>query len=437
MKVLFLHPNQPSQFKLPAIEFAKDPANEVVFLSRKNLEVTLPGVRVIGFSENLPPGEHPHQFIRKFSHGCHRARAVATLCLQLKQQGFVPDVIVAHSGWGDGMYLRTIFPDTPQLNYMEFFFQPHGADLGFAPDQKAPPNLLATRSTDNAIHMMNFFNADWCLSPTYWQKSVHPVAMHDKISVLHEGVDTELCAPRQWDEYRLPNGQVLNPRSDEIITHVERHFDLYRGFPTVIKAIGLIQQRRPNAHVVIVGKEGQGYGASKQGTFRELIKQTTFDRNRTHFVGHLNYPDYLKLLQVSSAHIYLTFPFVLSWSFMEAMSVACPIACSNTAPVKEVAVGGKHCLMFDFFDPAALADCVDALLNDREYGRRLGAAARQQICAQYDVRDLLPMAMQLIRDLASSNVPAPAARAIQLWNEKWGREERNWQEMIPLFQPTH
>ena len=258
--------------------------------------------------------------------------------------------------------------------------------------------------------------------------------MQNKISVLHEGVNTELCTPRLWTEYRLPDGRVLNPQTDEIITHVERHFDGYRGFPIFLKAIATIQKRRPNAHVVIVGKSGAGYSGTKQGSIREMIAQSQFDRSRTHFVGYLDYPEYIKLLQVSSAHIYLTFPFVLSWSFMEAMSIACPIVCSNSAPVKELAEDGKDCLMFDFFDHEALADSVDILLNDRDLGCRLGAVARQKIVEQYNVRDLLPLVMQLIRAIAAGENPEQAAQAIRQWNVKWGREQRKWQKSVPLFQ---
>lgn len=433
MKLLFLHPNQPSQFKLTASEFAKDPANEVVFLSQRNLEIRLPGVRLLGFKETTPELGQTARFAKKFNEGCVRATAVASVCAGLKQSGFVPDVIVAHSGWGDGFYLRSIFPDTPQLNYMEFFFQPEGADLDFFPGVEVGPNVLAARSTDNAIHMLNFFNADWCMSPTYWQRSVHPPEMHEKISVLHEGVDTDVCQPRQWAEYRLPDGRVLNPDTDEIVTHVERHFDRYRGFETFFKSIEIIQQRRPNAHVVIVGKEGAGYSSKHPDPYAEMIRNGSYDRNRTHFVGHLSYPAYLKLLQVSAAHVYLTYPFVLSWSLLEAMAIGCPLACSDSAPVREVADDGKHCLMFDFFDPVALSDCVDRLLDDRARGRGLGAAARQRIVEQYQARDLLPMAMQLIEDVAHGRKPPPAAERIRQWNQRWGREDQAWQDAVPLF----
>jgi glycosyltransferase involved in cell wall biosynthesis len=436
MKLLFLHPHQPSQFRLPAIAFASDPGNEVVMLSQKNLEVPLPGAQVLGFGGRVPEGERTHPVARKLNAACHRASDVVRACMGLKQRGFVPDVIVAHSGWGDGMFLRSIFPDVPQLAYMEFWFRPRGGDLGFNPAQVPGPPLLSARTMDNAIHATNFFNADWCLTPTWWQKSVHPRDMHARMSVLHEGIDTELVAPREGLCFELPDGRVLDPGRDEIVTHVERHFDRYRGFPTFLEAIDLIQRRRPKAHVVVVGKEGNGYTGAPAGTFAEMIRQAPFDRARTHFVGHLSYEKFLRLLQVSSAHVYLTAPFVLSWSFLEAMSAGCAIACSDTAPVREVAEDGRHCLMFDFLDAQALADRVDTLLDDRALAARLGAAARQRVIEQYDVRELQPRMVQLIRDVAAHGKPQSGPDSIAAWNRRWGREDPQWQSAVGLFQPT-
>src|SRR5436190_3815075 len=227
MKLLFLHPHQPSQFREPAEAFARDPANEVVMLSQKNLGVPLAGARVIGFGGQVPEGQRTHPFARKFNGACHRATAVARTCRELKQQGFVPDIIVAHSGWGDGMLLRSVFPDVPQLAYMEYWFRPSGGDLGFKPGSQPAPEVLSQRTIDNSVNATNFFNADWCITPTWWQKSLHPTEMHSRMSVLHEGIDTELVAPREGLTYELPDGRVLDPRRDEIVTHVERHFDRY------------------------------------------------------------------------------------------------------------------------------------------------------------------------------------------------------------------
>jgi glycosyltransferase involved in cell wall biosynthesis len=193
----------------------------------------------------------------------------------------VPDIIVAHSGWGDGMLLRSVFPDVPQLAYMEYWFRPSGGDLGFMPGSQPAPEVLSQRTIDNSVNATNFFNADWCITPTWWQKSLHPAEMHSRMSVLHEGIDTGLVAPREGLTYELPDGRVLDPRRDEIVTHVERHFDRYRGFPTFLESIDLIQRRRPNAHVVVVGKEGNSYTGASAGTYDEMIRNAAL-RPRAH-----------------------------------------------------------------------------------------------------------------------------------------------------------
>src|SRR4249919_3952795 len=205
MKLLFLHPNQPSQFRFPAMEFAKEPGNEVVMLSQKNLDVVVPGVEVIGFGGRVPREATPHPFAKRINNACFRARDVVATCHRLRERGFEPDVIVAHSGWGDGMFLRTIYPDVPMLSYMEFWFRPRGADLGFDPAVQPRPQVYSTRVVDNAMLATNFFESDWCITPTFWQKSVHPIEMHARISVLHEGVDTALVAPSPGQTYRLPD----------------------------------------------------------------------------------------------------------------------------------------------------------------------------------------------------------------------------------------
>ena len=316
---------------------------------------------------------------------------------------------------------------------MEFFFQPRGADLGFDPEATVGPNILAARSMDNTIHMANFFNADWCVSPTHWQRSVHPVEMRSKISVLHEGVNINVCAPKQWDSYLLPNGHVLNPQTDEIVTHVQRQFDRYRGFDVIVKAVEEIHRRRPNAHVIIVGKDGESYTTSKEDHYKNMIFAADFDNTRVHFVGHLPFLEYIKLLQVSSANIYLTYPFVLSWSFMEAMAVGCPMVCSNTSPVAELAEDGKECLMVDFFQPKAIAASVDKLLDDKALALQLGQAARQKIVSQYNAADLVPKMVQLIKDVAAGQAQPDAAKNIEQWNKQWGRFDEQWQQNVPLY----
>jgi glycosyltransferase involved in cell wall biosynthesis len=185
-----------------------------------------------------------------------------------------------------------------------------------------------------------------------------------------------------------------------------------------------------------VGKEGLGYSGPQKGHFAQMIREASFDRERVHFVGYLSYERYLRLLQVSAAHIYLTYPFVLSWSFMEAMSAGCAIAASGTAPVREMARDGEHCLMFDFFDPRALADRVLQLLADRALAARLGEAARRHMVEQYDVRLLQPRMNQLILDVAAQRRPSEGPDSIAEWNRRWHRDDPAWQREAGLFQPT-
>jgi glycosyltransferase involved in cell wall biosynthesis len=436
MKVLFVHPNQPSQFQFIAEKLAEDTANEVIILSRLNLDVKVKGVKVYGFMEGKYPNGKGTPFTKGFVEGSHRAVAAAEECMKLKKNGFIPDVMVAHSGWGDGFYLKSVFPDTPLLNYMEFYSQPAGTDLDFSPRSRISPYDIASSSTLNAIHALNFFNADWCISPTYWQRSVHPKEMHNKISVLHEGIDTKACRPDEFPFLMLPSGVKLYPKKDEIITHVERFFDVYRGFPSFIKGIELIQKNRPNAHVLIVGDFGVGYsknGTKNQNSMQQLVKNSQLDSNRTHWLGYLNHNNYIRILQASSAHIYLSYPYVLSWSFLEAMSVGCPIVCSNTQPIREIAENEKNCLMFDFHKPKELADSVITLMDDRDYAKKLGVAAREKIIAEYDRTKILSLYLDLINGLADGKPGNEASETITEWNNTLGRNDRIWQESIPLF----
>ncbi len=431
MNILFIHPNQPAQFEFAAKELAKSPDNQVIMLSRTNLNVQLPGVRIIGFNDGPQKVKNSIPILEKFNSAAIRAIEVARLCLNLSHEGFKPDLIVAHSGWGDGIYVKTVFPETPLINYMEFYNQPKGADLDFFSKSKQAPNALAKATTINAIHSLNFFNADFCITPTYWQRSVHPREMHQKIEVLHEGVDTNICKPDEHAFVTLSNGTQLDRQNHEIITHVERTFDRYRGFPTFLKAAGIIQNRRPKAHVLIVGKDGEGYSP---GNFKKMINNSNLDPERTHFLGHLQYNKYLKVLQVSSAHVYLSAPFVLSWSFLEAMATGCPMVCSNTPPVAEIGTDKENCLMFNFFNAEELADAVEVLLEDKAYAQNLGHAARNKIVAQYDRSKLLPMFVKLITDMAENRGTNTARQNINDWNCQWGREEELWQKSVPLFE---
>ena len=245
--------------------------------------------------------------------------------------------------------------------------------------------------TRNALHLLNLQTCDAGVSPTRWQKSLHPAGYHRKLAVIHEGIDTQLIAPNPEQAFTLPNGTVLT-KQDEVITYVARNLEPYRGFHQFMRAVPQICARRPKAHILIVGGDDVSYGARTPDgkTWREhMLGEVSVDPSRVHFLGRLPYAYYLRLLQVSSAHVYLTVPFVLSWSMLEAMSAGCLVVGSNTAPVQEVIEHGKNGLLVDFFSPGEIAEAVTQVLDHPDRMQALRDAARQTIIERYEVRQSL------------------------------------------------
>jgi len=433
MKYLFLHPNYPAQYKFIAAKLAQDPNNQVVFFTNKNREVKIPGVNTVFFDPYKEVPKDINIFCSKFVQGSYRAVSVARLCNQLKKQGFIPDGIVAHSGWGDGFYIKSVFPDVPMLNYMEFFFHAKDTDMDFDPPNKVcTTEDIARTTTNNAIHMTNYFNADWCITPTFWQRSVHPPEMHQKITVLHEGVDVDKIAPLKLDSITLPNGVQLNKKDHEIITHVERNLEEHRGFHIFMRAVEKIQKERPNAHFIVIGGDNVSYGWKVEGQKplrQRMLEELDIDESRIHFLGYQSYENYQKVLNIGHAHIYMTYPFVLSWSFIESLASGCQVICSSTTPLMEATKDNEHVLMFDFHDPEALCDQVYKVLDNPKKYEDLRHNARNLAVEQYNVHKLLPMHIDLINDLARGEIPPPTAKKIKDMHKKHGKNkiwEKSW-----------
>jgi glycosyltransferase involved in cell wall biosynthesis len=224
-------------------------------------------------------------------------------------------------------------------------------------------------------------------------------------------VDAAVARPNPRASFRLPgSGRVLTHR-DEVVTYVARNLEPYRGFHTFMRALPQLLRRRPRAQVLIVGGDGVSYGMPPppRSTFRQMMLQelgSKLDLARVHFLGVLEYADYLKLLQISSAHVYLTYPFVLSWSFLEAMATGCLIIGSATPPVLEVLRDGHNGIAVDFFAHRQLANRIEAALEEPEAMRDLRKAARDTVLAQYDLhRQLLPRWLKLFDDLIAGRRP--------------------------------
>lgn len=401
MNVLFIHNNFPAQFAQLARFLAQQPGIQVAAVGAQSSR-SIKEVKLLKYALNNVDVSQSHPFARRFDMECHRAEQVLYNLTALKSSGFIPDVIMAHPGWGEALPIRAVFPNARLIIYCEFFYGSTDRDVGFDPE-------FPTVGIDghvglhlkNAATLLALSECDAGIAPTHWQRSTFPELFRDKISVLHEGVDTARAKPSADASFRLPSGRVLTAR-DEVITFAARNLEPLRGYHIFIRALPRILAERPNAHVLIVGGDGTSYGAPPpvgttwKSIFLDEISER-IDCQRLSFVGRLAYEDYLSALQVSSAHVYLTYPFVLSWQLLEAMSVGCLVIGSDTAPVREV-LNERNGIKVPFFDIEGFADRVVEALVHRDRFSEVRAAARQTVLDRYDLAgSCLPALSNFVR----------------------------------------
>jgi glycosyltransferase involved in cell wall biosynthesis len=416
---LFIHQNFPGQYRHLARHFADQPGNRVYFITQSNSNL-MRGVIKLVYAAEQPPRSGCHPYTLDIDASIRTGMAVADVCRMLKGQGVRPDIIVGHSGWGETLFVKDIFPDTPLLADFEFFYHPRGVDVGFDPEFTSlffsdPARLRAK----NAVNLMSYGAADWGHTATDWQKSLFPAEMRRRITAIHEGVDSDALRPDPGAWFKLGGAGLTLSRRDEVVTYVSRSLEPYRGFHVFMRALPEVLRRRPRAHVIIIGKAGVSYGppAPPGTTFREMMLREVsarLDLSRVHFLGQMPYAHYLNILQVSSVHVYLTYPFVLSWSFVEAMSSGCLVIGSNTAPVQEFLEDGVNGLEVDFFSPRALAERIDEALEHPDRMQHIRDAARRTAIELFDLRrSLLPRWQKLLNELIGPASPRRGAGAAQ------------------------
>src|SRR5919199_1368463 len=400
MRILFLHSNFPAQFRHLAVALAEDSNHKVVFGTTRK-EGALPGVYKAIYTPSREAHPQTHHYVRTLENAVLQGQAVYRLADQLKAQSFIPDVVYAHSGWGPSLFIKDIFPKAKLLCYFEWFYHAHGSDADFDPSEPLTADDEARIRIKNAPILIDLYSCDRGLSPTYWQRQQFPPEYHSKITVHHDGVDTQFFQPQPGAKLFLPRINLDLREVPEIVTYVARGMEPYRGFPQLIETVALLQKRRPQCHVVIVGENRVAYGKSLPDgkTYKELmLEKVPLDLSRVHFTGLLPYLEYLQVLQASSAHLYLTRPFVLSWSILEALSTGCLVVASNTAPVKEVIQDGVNGLLVDFFDAQQICDRIEEALDHPTQMAAIRAQARETILNRYDLAQLLPQHLQWIHE---------------------------------------
>ncbi len=395
LNILLLHPSFPAQWSHLAPYLARNPENTVLFASKENsINSQLPGVTLALYAK-------PTEAETKYIEGCGPLRPAAEAVIEgqavvramqwlAKERNFKPDVIIAHTGWGSTLYCKDLYPKVPIIGYFEWYYLADDSDCYWWPDEIPQMNNRISIRTRNAHHLLNLELCEAGLTPTKWQYSQFPEEYKPKLHIIHEGIDTQFCSP---DPSGKRPGLVLDdiqlnlPEGTEIITYVSRGFEIYRGFPYFMDAIRLVLQRRPKAHVIVVGKDRICYGAQLKDTtyLKEEEKKGGYDTERVHFVGLRNRGDFRKILRSSSCHIYLTRPFVLSWSFLEAMSFGCPIVGSKTPPVQEVMEDEVNGKLAEFRSPYHIARKIEEMLDDPERARQLGQRARETILERFEL----------------------------------------------------
>lgn len=347
-----------------------------------------PDIPVIAYPPPGDSGPVSHVHARGFDAAVRRGHQVVTTLAAYKQKGLEPDVIFVHPGWGDGYFLRDFFPGAKVVGLFEYYYRARGADVGFDPEFPSSFDDIFRLRTINATQLLALDSCDCGFCPTAWQRSLFPEVWRDRLSQLHEGVDTRVVAPDPSAEITLPDGTQLHA-GDEVLTYVSRNLEPYRGFHILMRALPEILRARPQCHVVIVGGDGVSYGVRPRNgkTYREQYLEEVgqgLDLSRVHFTGTLPYESYLKVLQVSRAHVYLSYPFILSWSMLEAMSAGCLVLGSATPPVREVVRDGENGLLFPFFQPDGLAQLAIRALSRPKAFEKMRVQARQTILDGYD-----------------------------------------------------
>ena len=394
MKIIFAHQNFPAQFGHFGAYLART-GWDVTFFTAAEGAKPPEGCRMVKMAAHREPSDQTHRYLRGLESAVLNAQGFANSAMRVRDKIPAPDIVVAHSGWGSGTFAKAVWPEAKFVSYAEWYYRWPPRDLGEAKESQSPEDGRAYTMARNLPMLLDFDQADriWC--PTGFQAAQFPQVYRERMTVRHDGVDCETFAPGQaWPE-GVPEGA-------ELVTYATRGMEPHRGFPEFMRALAALQKLRPGLHAVIAGQDRVAYGEKlPEGDSwkARMLAELDLDLTRVHFVGLLPYARYRELLQASQAHVYLTVPFVLSWSMIEAMAVGCPMVVSDTPPVREVVTDDSMAELVPLGDAGAVAAAIARLLDDREMARAKGLAARRRVLAAYDRRWIWPARAQELAEL--------------------------------------
>ncbi|MGH2342334.1 glycosyltransferase family 4 protein [Segnochrobactraceae bacterium EtOH-i3] len=406
MRILFLHNNFPGQYRRLMAALSGEPGIEMVAGTLGSNQQPIPISRV-NYAPHREVTRGIHPAVASFESAVLNGQAVYRAFAPLKARGWVPDVVCAHSGWGPSLMVKQLWPETKLLSYYEWYYHARGTDADFLPDATISDDDAVRTHMKNAPILMDLAAMDWGVSPTRWQQSQFPSLFRRRISVLHDGVDTDYLTPDPAARFVLEDGRVLTP-ADEVVTYVARGMEPYRGFPAFMAALARVQKTRPNLQALVIGQDRVAYGRKRPDgrSYKDAaIEEQDLDLSRVHFTGLVPFETLRAAFHVSTVHVYLTVPFVLSWSMIEAMAAGCLVLGSDTPPVREVIRDGENGLLTDFFDVGQIAARMEEAVEKRVAYRALREKARLTTLERYAARNLIPAHRQLLVDVASGTLP--------------------------------
>ena len=410
MKILFIHQNFPAQFNQLAAHLAAQKGNEV-FALKQPPEVEFENVVVLPYRFLNDTQKQIHPLLDEMEAKVLRGEAVAEAALRLKNKGWHPDVIVGHTGWGELLFIRDIWPAAKLVVYCEYYYHAQGQDFNFDPEfQDLRHRTIERMKMKNTVMLSALAEADVAYTPTQWQRQTFPAHLRDRIDVIHEGIDTDYFQPDAKAFFHVANKNITLRAGDEVITYAARSLEPVRGFHQFMRALPDILAKRPNAHVVIMGHEKTSYGLEPEdfGSWQDKLLAEVghlLDPQRVHFTGFLPKEHYRKVLQVSKVHVYLTYPFLLSWSMLDAMACGALVVGSDTGPVTEIITHGENGFTVPFFDTEKLVQTIAAQLKIKPHKTKsIKASARQWITTNFNRGECVKNMIELISSNTAKKV---------------------------------